>query len=82
MQAIFVAHGPFSMSTKAHLQRRLYSTDTFSRSLNGWHSISDDAFVMSPFPNVEIYNLVLKLLGISSHAASNNGTVGFWDQYL
>jgi hypothetical protein len=75
MQAIFVAHGPFSISTKAHLQRR-------SRSLDGWHSVSDDAYVMSTFPNVEIYNLVIKLLGVSSFAARNNGTVGFWDQYL
>jgi len=75
MQAIFVAHGPFSISTKAHLRRR-------SRSLDGWHSVSDDTYVMSTFPNVEIYNLVIKLLGVSSFAARNNGTVGFWDQYL
>jgi len=82
MQAIFVAHGPFSTTTKAHLQTRFNSVHTLPRSLDGWHSISDNAFVMSPFPNVEIYNLVIKLLGISSYAASNNGTVGFWDQYL
>jgi hypothetical protein len=78
MQAIFVAHGPFSISTKAHLQRRLLSP----YSLDGWHSISNDTFVMSTFPNVEIYNLVIRLLGVSSYAARNNGTVGFWDQYL
>ena len=82
MQAIFVAHGPFSVATKAHLQRRLLSAYTSSRSLDGWHSVSDDTFVMSTFPCVEIYNLVIKLLGVSSHAAKNNGTVGFWDQYL
>lgn len=82
MQAIFVAHGPFSISTKAHLYRRSNSIHTHSRSLDGWHSISDDTYIMSPFPNVEIYNLVIKLLGISSYAARNNGTVGFWDQYL
>ena len=82
MQAIFVAHGPFSTSTKAHLQRRLLSADILSRSLDGWHSVSDDTFVMSTFPNVEIYNLVIKLLGVESYAAENNGTVGFWEQYL
>ena len=81
MQAVFVAHGPFSTTTKVHLQKRLPSAD-IPRSLDGWHSISDDAFVMSTFPNVEIYNLVIKLLGINSYAAENNGTVGFWDQYL
>jgi len=82
MQAIFVAHGPFSTTTKVHLQRRLLSADILSRSLDGWHSISDDTYVMSPFRNVEIYNLLIKLLGIDSYAAGNNGTIGFWDQYL
>ena len=82
MQAIFVAHGPFSTTTKAHLQRRLPSADTLSRSLDGWHSVSDEAYVMSTFRNVEIYNLVIKLLGIKSYAARNNGTIGFWDKYL
>ena len=82
MQAIFVAHGPFSTTTKAHLQRRLPSDDTLSRSLDGWHSVSDEAYVMSTFRNVEIYNLVIKLLGIKSYAARNNGTIGFWDKYL
>lgn len=79
MQAIFVAHGPFSTTTKVHLQRR---ADILPRSLDGWHSITDDTYVMSSFRNVEIYNLVIKLLGINSYAAGNNGTVGFWDQYL
>lgn len=37
---------------------------------------------MQPFANVEIYNLVMKLLGISDKAAPTNGTVGFWDQYI
>ena len=82
MQAIFVAHGPFSINTKAHLQRRLNSVHTYPGSLDGWHSTSDDAFVMSPFPNVEVYNLVIKLLEVNLYAASNNGTEGFWDRYL
>ncbi|KAF8158202.1 Phosphodiest-domain-containing protein [Crassisporium funariophilum] len=82
MQAIFVAHGPFSVDVKAQHQSRSYLSRLTSRSKKGWHSTSGDAYVMQPFRNVEIYNLVIKLLGIDSHAASNNGTVGFWDQYL
>jgi len=31
---------------------------------------------------VEIYNLVMSLLGIGDYAASTNGTTGFWDGYL
>ncbi|KAF8964435.1 Phosphodiest-domain-containing protein [Flammula alnicola] len=78
MQAMFVAHGPFSVQVKAQHQRRSH----FARAKKGWHSTADDTYVMQPFQNVEVYNLVIKLLGIGCHAASNNGTVGFWDQYL
>ena len=42
----------------------------------------DDAYVMNGFQNVEIYNLVMKLLGIEDMAARTNGTSGFWDQYF
>jgi len=34
------------------------------------------------FDNVEIYNLIVKLLGLTKFAAPNNGTSGFWDRYL
>jgi hypothetical protein len=34
---------------------------------------------MKGFQNVEIYNLIIRLLGIEGQAASNNGTTGFWD---
>ena len=34
------------------------------------------------FENVQIYGLVMKLLGIEEHAAKTNGTIGFWDQYF
>lgn len=35
------------------------------------------------FDNLEVYNLVVRLLGIAEEKqAPNNGTVGFWDSYL
>ena len=37
---------------------------------------------MDTFQNVEIYNLMMKLLGIEKHAARTNGTTGFWDNYF
>ncbi|KAF5360944.1 hypothetical protein D9756_004874 [Leucocoprinus leucothites] len=80
MQAMFVAHGPFSAVAKTlHQSKR-------GRSLNwankGWHSTSDDTYVMNTFPNVEVYGLVMKLLGIENFSAKTNGTAGFWDVYL
>lgn len=84
MHAMFVAHGPFSAVVKAVQQssnsglvRRL-----LSRPNKGWHSASNDTYVMDTFQNVEIYNLMMKLLGIEDRAAPTNGTVGFWDKYF
>jgi len=82
MQAMFVAHGPFSIEVKAQYQRRSQFSHLSARAKVGWHSTSEDTYIMNTFPNVEVYNLVIKLLGISDHAASNNGTAGFWDQYF
>jgi hypothetical protein len=84
MHAIFVAHGPFSTVAKAlhqcqstsHRPRWLLNPD------EGWHSTSDATYVMNGFQNVEIYNLVMKLLGIEAQATKTNGTTGFWDKYL
>jgi hypothetical protein len=86
MYAMFVAHGPFAAVTKAvHQQRSLETRQIFSRSLTrpnkGWHSTSDDTYVMNGFQNVEIYNLVMKLLGTETKA-NTNGTDGFWDVYF
>jgi hypothetical protein len=80
MQAIFVAHGPFSTGSKAVHQSR--SAQLPSRGNTGWHSAVNDTYVMEGFLNVEIYNLVTRLLGIEGWAAANNGTPGFWDKYL
>ena len=37
--------------------------------------------VLPPFQNVELYNLVVKLLGIDEWASETNGTEGFWDRW-
>ncbi|THH20578.1 hypothetical protein EW146_g790 [Bondarzewia mesenterica] len=84
MHAMFVAHGPFSSVAKVVHQSR--SSNFVSRALShpnqGWHSVSDDTYVMETFQNVEIYGLVMKLLGIEKIAATTNSTKGFWDKYF
>jgi hypothetical protein len=83
MEAIFVAHGPFSSVSKIiHQTSSRSPRRRLSRPNKGWHSTSDDIYVMNGFSNIEIYNLVMKLLGIGENAASNNGTTGFWNQYF
>jgi hypothetical protein len=83
MEAIFVAHGPFSSVSKVVHQgsSSFFFPGDLSRPNKGWHSASDDTYVMNGFQNVEVYNLVMKLLGITGKAP-NNGTSGFWDQYF
>jgi hypothetical protein len=74
MRAIFVAHGPFSHGAKA-----LSSTQTRP---SAWHSVTDDAYVMPGFANVEVYNLIMRLLDIEEWSVPTNGTCGFWDAYV
>lgn len=78
MHAMFIAHGPFSDVAKAlHRQSRMLNRN------EGWHSTSDDLYVMDWFQNVEVYNLVMRLLGVPKGIwAKTNGTVGFWDRYF
>jgi hypothetical protein len=78
MHAMFIAHGPFSKVVKDLYQRN----ELLARSADGWHSTTHDTYIMHRFQNVEIYNLIAKLLGISEYAANTNGTRGFWDKYL
>ncbi|KAI0357461.1 Phosphodiest-domain-containing protein [Trametes cingulata] len=87
MHAMFVAHGPFSAVVKAiEADRAKSPARLLSRALGrpnkGWHSTADDAYVMETFENVQIYNLMMKLLGIEDRAAPTNGTNGFWDKYF
>ena len=81
MYAMFVAHGPFSTISKASHQASRRSRVS-SRSDDRWHSTSDDTYVMNGFQNVEVYNLVMKLLAMEDSAARTNGTNGFWDVYM
>ncbi|KAF5382470.1 hypothetical protein D9615_002739 [Tricholomella constricta] len=76
MHAMFIAHGPFSTDVKALHHSGKKPAD------HHWESTESNTYIMERFPNVEIYNLVIKLLGIDQFAAPNNGTVGFWDRYL
>ena len=85
MHAIFVAHGPFSSVMKAVEQSRVQSRilpRLLNRPNKGWHSTAEDVYVMDTFENVNIYNLMIKLLGIEDLAAPTNGTKGFWDKYF
>ncbi|KAG6845600.1 hypothetical protein H0H87_006653 [Tephrocybe sp. NHM501043] len=77
MHAMFIAHGPFSTDVKA-----LHQSGLKPQTGDHWHSTLSNTYIMERFPNVEIYNLVIKLLGIEEYAAPNNGTTGFWDKYL
>ena len=72
MHAIFVADGPFTKSTKAK------QAATNAGSSNGGNGSSP--LVMPGFENVQVHNLVTKLLGIPP--AKTNGTAGFWDKWL
>ena len=78
---MFVAHGPFAGAVKAVEANRSALAASGTKSA-GWHSTDDGAYVMETFENVQVYNLVLKLLGIERFRAPNNGTDGFWDQYF
>ncbi|KAF8073541.1 alkaline-phosphatase-like protein [Lyophyllum atratum] len=75
MHAMFIAHGPFTKDVKALHQ-------SGSKPKDHWHSTESNTYIMERFPNVEVYNLVTRLLGIEQFAAPNNGSVGFWDKYL
>ncbi|KIK69751.1 hypothetical protein GYMLUDRAFT_34140 [Collybiopsis luxurians FD-317 M1] len=81
MHAMFVAHGPFSSVVKdLHQSSKLNAWLPWKN--KGWHSTSDDTYVVNSFPNVEVYGLIAKLLGMESFASNNNGTKGFWDKYF
>ena len=71
MHALFVAHGPFASAvrTSAHVHSRVPGSP---------HGVC----VLETFENVQIYSLVMKLLGIEAYAAPTNGSRVFWDQTL
>ncbi|KAF9223667.1 Phosphodiest-domain-containing protein [Gyrodon lividus] len=67
MRAVFITQGPFAESARKRLRE-------------DYHQIEE--YVLPPFPNVELYNLVLRLLGIEEWASESNGTKGFWDKWI
>ncbi|KAF7364928.1 Phosphodiest-domain-containing protein [Mycena venus] len=82
MHAMFVAHGPFSSVVKVlHQGRSGLVRRLLSRPNKGWHSTSDDTYVMDKFENVQIYSLVMRLLGVDN-VAPTNGSAAFWDKYF
>jgi hypothetical protein len=79
MRAMFVAHGPFSGAVK-DLHRRGLSR---RGGRPGFHSVDKEAYVLDGFRNLEVYGLVMELLGVEGGLkAQNNGTDGFWRKYL
>jgi len=68
MHAIFVAHGPFAKRLKDQRMRR--------------EGRSAKIDVIPGFPNVELYNLVTQTLLRLPKTAPNNGSDGFWEQYI
>lgn len=88
MFASFIAHGPFATNIKDVYHKR--SASLTSKLLprkfthTGWDEFShkDRTYVIQGFQNVQIYGLVMKLLGIEEWSARNNATIGFWDRYF
>ncbi|KAK4684949.1 hypothetical protein P7C73_g5211, partial [Tremellales sp. Uapishka_1] len=66
MQGIFLAQGTFvdKLKAKANIPR----------------AKREDILVLESFANLEIFGLVMKLMGLDKVAPTHNGTVGFWDQ--
>lgn len=81
MRAVFVADGPFANGAKTLMRKR---ASIWSRVISALlpKAPTADPQIIPGFPNVELNNLVLKILGLEKLAPPNNGTVGFWDQYF
>ncbi|KIJ66879.1 hypothetical protein HYDPIDRAFT_85278 [Hydnomerulius pinastri MD-312] len=67
MRAVFIAQGPFAETIK----KQVLAADN-----------EMDEYMLPPFANVELYNLVTRLLGIEEWATETNGTRGFWDKWV
>jgi len=85
MLASFIADGPFAQ----HLKRRQNEVEggLLKRILPSVFGATAESSAAKPlvidgFNNVELYGLVVKMLGIEKYAAPNDGTRGFWDRYF
>ena len=97
MHAVFVADGPFATLLKRRrLERSSILLRSLPRHLRQhiapwWvRDVDVDTLeqrvepqIIEGFENVEVYGLIVKLLGIvQKFAAPTNGTAGFWERYL
>lgn len=57
------------------------SQGPFAKSVRERLQDESQEHVLPPFQNVELYNLVVRLLGIDKWASETNGTEGFWDRW-
>ncbi|KAB5591542.1 Type I phosphodiesterase/nucleotide pyrophosphatase [Ceratobasidium theobromae] len=85
MRAVFIASGPFTDRVRAQVSSR---PSRFSRvkTMAARPPIyvpprGGDPVLIEQFENVEVYGLVMRLLGISQ-VAHTNGTAGFWDTWF
>ncbi|KAF8300137.1 Phosphodiest-domain-containing protein [Clavulina sp. PMI_390] len=81
MHAMFVADGPFATTLKKRQLER-EEAELFVRRNGPNPDRRKEPQVIPTFNNVELYSLVVKLLGMEKYAAPTNGTAGFWDRYL
>ncbi|KAH7884302.1 Phosphodiest-domain-containing protein [Phlebopus sp. FC_14] len=80
MRAVFMTQGPFADGVKRHLRRTGGGAlDRRSETMGRYRDTEDECNVLPSFANVELYNLVVRLLGVEHYAAETNGTRGFWD---
>ncbi|WWC88224.1 uncharacterized protein L201_003129 [Kwoniella dendrophila CBS 6074] len=68
MQAIFFGQGPF-----VNLIKEKASSEVF---------VSQNPPILKDFPNLEVFSLVTRLLGLSNVEPLHNGTLRFWNNYL
>jgi hypothetical protein len=85
MRGIFVAHGPFAQHLRSLPSSSLARRSSNAYALSGRAPIEEDpaTMVIPGFANLEVYDLVARLLGIEEEGrAKTNGTRGFWERYL
>ncbi|QRV89320.1 pyrophosphatase/phosphodiesterase [Ceratobasidium sp. AG-Ba] len=90
MRAIFIASGPFGSRVRAKVfSERSPIPDLFDRTcpivhikpLVHLHDENDESspVMIRRFENVQVYGLVMQLLGIQRYSSQTNGTAGYWD---
>ncbi|KAF8594615.1 Phosphodiest-domain-containing protein [Ceratobasidium sp. AG-I] len=78
MRAMFIASGPFTDRVRA----QVFSSTQSPNVLANRFARKNGPVLIEHFQNVEIYGLVVRLLGIRQWTAQTNGTDGFWDAWF